>query len=66
MAPSAAEEETQAAERLRRRLRRKLPGFSAEGAAVIDIWQMRTSGGDPLEELPVQPLVLFMLHYILG
>ena len=61
-----ADDGTAAAEALRRKLRKKLAGFSAEGAAAIDIWKMRASGGDPLEELPVQPLVLLLLHYILG
>lgn len=61
-----SQEGEEAAEQLRRRLRRKLPGFSTEGAAAIDIWATRPSGGDPLDELTIPPLILLMLHRVLG
>lgn len=56
----------QAAEQLRRRICKKLAGFSAEGASSIDIWEMVAGGRDPLEDLPVPPLILFTLHRLLG
>lgn len=51
---------------LRRRLRKKLSGYTPEGAGGIDPWAMRRLGGGADDDLPIPALILFALNRVLG
>lgn len=53
-------------EALRRKLRKKLAGYSPEGAARIDPWSLGGRRVGAIEDLPISALVLFTLHRVLG
>lgn len=55
-----------ALEALRRKLRKKLAGFSSEFPADLDPWEMRGWREGLEDDLPVPALVLFLLNRVLG
>ncbi len=65
-ASSTEEDGTAAAEALRRKLNKKLAGFSPEFPADLDPWSMRGWREGLEEDLPVPALVLFLFNRVLG
>jgi hypothetical protein len=63
---STEEDGTAGAEALRRKLNKKLAGFSPEFPADLDPWSMRGWREGLEEDLPVPALVLFLLNGVLG